>query len=72
MVMVTFDTDDAQGELEIDQVSTVVPTVSPVSVELGSKEFVITPEPDILIHRPVPAVAVLPASVVEPVLTQMV
>lgn len=72
VVIVTLSTDDVQGKFEIDQVSTVVPTVSPVKVEFAVREFVMVPGPETFIQRPTPAVGVFPASVVEPVLTQTV
>ena len=67
-----FEVEEVQGGLLIDHVNTVVPAVSPVMVEEGNNEFVITPEPETFIHAPVPAAATFPASVVEPVVTQMV
>jgi hypothetical protein len=72
VVMVTLETEAAHGELLIDQVKTVIPAVNPVSVEEGDNELVIIPEPDTLIHTPVPVAGALPARVVEPVLTQTV
>ncbi len=72
VVIVTLSTEVVQGKFEIDQVSTVVPTVSPVNVDVGESEFVIVPGPDTFTQAPIPAVGVLPASVVDPVLTQIV
>jgi hypothetical protein len=72
VVIVTLDTEAAQGELLIDQVKIVTPVVNPVSVEEGDKELVITPGPDTLTHVPTPAAGVFPARVVEPELTQTV
>lgn len=71
-MIVTLSTEDAHGEFEIDQVSTVVPTVKPVSVDDAERELVIVPGPETFTHTPTPAVGVLPAKVVEPVLTQTV
>lgn len=72
VVMVTFDVEDVHGGLLIDHVNIVMPGVNPVSVELGKREFVITPGPETMLHAPVPTVAVLPAKVKEPVLAQIV
>jgi hypothetical protein len=72
VVTVTFDTEVAQGKFEIDQVKTVVPAVNPVNVEFGERELVIVPGPEIFTHLPIPAVGVLPASVVDPVVAQIV
>ena len=71
-MIVTLSVVAVHGELEIDQVNTVVPTVNPVNVDVGESEFVIVPGPDTFIHSPTPAVGVFPAKVVEPVLTQTV
>jgi hypothetical protein len=70
--MVMLEADEVQGELLIDHVRTVVPAVKPVIVLLGESELVIVPGPETLIHAPIPAVGVLPASVAEPVLIQIV
>lgn len=72
IVIVTLSVVAAHGELDIDHVNTVVPEVNPVTVEEAESEFVIVPGPETLIHAPTPAVGVLPANVVEPVLTQIV
>ena len=56
----------------MDHVKTVVPTVSPVKVDVGEREFVIVPGPETFIQAPIPAVGVFPAKVVDPVLTQIV
>ena len=61
-----------QGGLEIDQVKTLVPAVSPVIVEVGDNELVITPEPETFTHTPMPAVGVFAVIVTLPVVTQTV
>lgn len=70
--MVTFEVEDVQGGLLIDQVNTLVPTVSPVIVVVGESELVITPEPETLIQVPIPEVAVLAFIVVEVLVAQSV
>lgn len=72
VVIVMFDVDEVQGELLIDHVNTVVPTVSPVIVEFGSSEFVITPGPETFIHLPIPFTGLFPANKAEPAVTQTV
>lgn len=70
--MVMFAVDEVQGGLLIDHVKTVVPGVSPVIVELATREFVITPDPETFIHLPIPTPGMFPAKVVEPVLAHIV
>ena len=48
------------------------PNDKPETVVVGLLEFVNTAEPDTTLHEPVPVVGVFPASVVEPVVTQIV
>lgn len=56
----------------IDQVKTLVPTVSPVIVETEELGVVITPLPETFIHTPVPAPGEFPAIVAVPAVTQTV
>jgi hypothetical protein len=70
--MVMLEVEETQGELLIDQVRTVVPTVNPVMVLEAERELVIVPGPETFIHLPIPKAGMLPARVVEPELTQMV
>lgn len=72
MVIVMFDVEAGHEEKLTDHVSTVVPTVSPVIVEVGEREFVIVPGPETFIHLPVPTTGLFPASVAVPAETQMV
>lgn len=72
VVIVMFEVDALHGGLLMDQVKIVIPAVKPVTVELASNEFVITPEPDTFIQAPLPAVGAFPAKVTDPVLAQIV
>mgnify|MGYP001592676019 CR=1 FL=1 len=72
VVMVMLAVDEVHGGLLIDQVSTVVPTVSPVTVVLATSEFVMVPGPETFIQLPTPAPGTFPAKVTEPVVTQIV
>jgi hypothetical protein len=72
VVIVTLSVVARQGEFEIDQVKTVVPTVNPVNVDDAESELVIVPGPEIFIQAPTPAVGVFPVNVVDPELTQIV
>ena len=47
----------------VQRITVVVPTVTPVTVEVAEFKLVIFPAPLILVHVPVPGVAVLPAKV---------
>jgi hypothetical protein len=62
-VMVTFETDDTHGALEIDHRKTLAPVPRPVNVVLGSVGFVMVPLPEIKVHEPVPTAGVLPVNV---------
>jgi hypothetical protein len=72
VVMVMFETEAAQLEKVTDQVSTVVPTVSPVIVEAGLVGVVIVPGPETFTQRPLPTRGVFPARVAVPTETQTV
>lgn len=72
VVILIFETEEAQGGLLIDHVSTVTPGVKPVTVVFLRSGFVITPGPETLTHVPVPEVGLFPFKVVEPVVVQMV
>ncbi len=52
--MVMLEVEAEHGGLLIDQVNTLVPTVSPVMVVTGEVGVVITPLPETFIHTPVP------------------
>lgn len=67
-----FEVDEVHGELLIDQVNTVVPTVSPVIVDAGFVGVVIVPGPETFTHRPVPLTGLFPASNALPAVTQTV
>ncbi len=69
--MVMLAVEDVHGELLIDQVNTVVPTVSPVIVDAGFVGVVIVPGPEIFTHKPVPLIGLLPASKALPTVTQI-
>ena len=60
-IIVTFETDAAQGLLKIVQAKTFVPKPMPVIVVFGNNELVIIPEPEINDHVPTPTVAVFAA-----------
>lgn len=72
IVMVILDVEAAQDEKLTDQVSTVVPTVSPVIVELGFVGVVIVPGPETFTQSPLPTTGVFPARFAEPTETQTV
>jgi hypothetical protein len=72
VVMVMLAVEEVQGGLLIDQVSTVVPAVNPVTVVLFSKGLVMVPDPETFTHKPVPLAGAFPANVTEPVLAQTV
>jgi hypothetical protein len=63
-VIVTEETEGGQEPLVIVQRSTLIPTLNPVTVELGALTEVIVPPPDTTVHEPVPTVGVFAASVV--------
>ena len=66
MVITTSSVDAPQAGLEMLQRKvTEVPTVKPVTVEVGDPGVVIVPVPDTTLHDPVPITGVLPASVVD-------
>lgn len=72
IVIVFVEVEAGQLEKLIDQVSTVVPTVSPVIVELGLVGDVIVPGPETFTHKPLPTTGVFPESVAFPTETQTV
>ena len=74
VIMVMFETDEAQGGLLIDQVITVIPGVNPVTVVFLKSGFVIVPEPDTFTHIPVPLAGLFPfrVAVAVPVVAQSV
>ena len=63
-VIVTFETEAAQGGLEIVHAKTFVPTVSPVILVVGDKELLMIPLPEISVHAPLPTIGVFAAMVV--------
>ena len=71
-MIVTFETDGAQGAFEIVHAKTFVPKPNPFILVVGDNEFVIVPIPEINVHTPVPVVAVLPAISVFGLLAQIV
>lgn len=70
-VIVTLETELAQGGFEIVQLKIFTPTPRPVIVVEADKEFVIVPEPEINVHTPVPTKGLL-AAIVAPPETQTV
>jgi len=65
IVIVTFELEGEQGELEIVQAKTFAPRPKPVIVVFGNKEFVITPAPETKAQEPVPVVGKFPFIVVD-------
>lgn len=63
-VIVTFETEGAQGEFEMVHAKIFVPKPNPVIEVVGEREFVILPDPETNVHTPVPTVAVLAAIIV--------
>ena len=63
-VIVTFETDAAQGLLEMVHAKTFVPKPNPVTPVVGDNEFVIVPLFEISDQVPTPTVAVFAAIVV--------
>jgi hypothetical protein len=59
--MVTFETEAAQGELEMVHAKMFVPNPKPVIEVVGDNELVIVPDPETKVQTPVPTVAVLAA-----------
>ena len=57
--MVTFETDGAQGELEMVHAKILFPNPSPVTPVVGDNELLIVPIPETKVHAPVPKMAVL-------------
>jgi hypothetical protein len=53
----------AQGALVMVHTNVLVPTLKPVTPEVGEPGVVTTPVPAVTVHVPVPTAAVLPASV---------
>lgn len=70
-VMVTLETEFAQGGFEIVHLKTFGPTPRPVIVVEGDNEFVIVPDPEIKVHAPVPTNAGF-AAMVAPAVVQTV
>ena len=60
-MIVTFELEEAQGELEIVHANTVFPKPKPVMLVVGESEFVIVPLPETSVHTPVPTTGVLAA-----------
>jgi hypothetical protein len=58
-----LETEEAQGGLLIDQVSTVVPAAKPVIVVAGLFGAVIAPDPETFTHKPIPTAAAFAAIV---------
>ena len=69
--MVTFETEFAQGGLDIVHAKIFDPVPKPVIVVDGDKEFVIVPEPEIRVQAPDPVNGLL-ADIDTPVDTQTV
>jgi hypothetical protein len=70
-VMVTFETEFAQGGFEIVHLKTFAPKPNPVMLVDGDNEFVIVPAPEIRFHAPVPTTATF-APIVTPDVVQTV
>ena len=62
-VIVTFETEAAQGGLEIVQAKTFIPKPKPVMDVVGESEFVIAPLPETKVQTPVPITGILEAMV---------
>jgi hypothetical protein len=60
-VIVTLETEGAQGALEMVHAKTLVPDPKPVILVVGESEFVIVPLPETKVQAPVPVVAVFAA-----------
>ena len=58
-MMLTFETEFAQGAFAIVHAKTFVPNAKPVMDVVGESELVIVPLPEISVHVPIPTVAVL-------------
>jgi hypothetical protein len=71
-VIVTFETEGAQGGFEIVQAKTLFPTPNPVIEVVGEREFVIVPDPDTNVQTPVPTAALFAAIKVFGLLIQSV
>ena len=56
--MVTFETDGAQGELEMVHANTLFPSPKPVIDVVAESELVIVPIPETNVQTPTPTVAV--------------
>lgn len=63
VIIVMFETEEAQGGLLMDHVSTVIPGVNPVTVVFRTNGFVIVPEPETKTHIPVPLAGLFPFNV---------
>lgn len=72
MVMVTFETEGAQGLFEMVHAKILLPTAKPVIVVEGERELVMMPDPEISVQLPLPTAGVLEAMVTEPVVIQIV
>jgi hypothetical protein len=70
-VIVTFETEFAQGGFDIVHLKTFAPTPNPVIVVEGDNEFVIVPAPERSVHTPVPTAAAF-APIVAPDVVQTV
>ena len=73
-MIVTLETEDAQGVLLIDHVRTVFPGDMFVTVVLRNRGFVIVPVPETKTQMPVPTAGLFPAkvAVAVPVVAQRV
>ena len=58
-MMVTFETELAQGAFEMVHAKTLFPKPNPVMDVVGDNEFVIVPIPETNVHAPVPITAAL-------------
>jgi hypothetical protein len=70
--MVTLETDDAQGELEMVHWKIFAPKPRPVTLVVGESELVIVPLPEIRLQVPVPVTGVFAAMVVVGLFIQIV
>ena len=58
-MIVTFETEGAQGAFEMVHAKTLFPSPNPVTPVVGDNELLMVPIPETKVHTPVPTVAVL-------------
>ena len=63
MIMSTRSDEDGHEPLLMVHIKVLVPTLKPVTVEVGELGVVMVPLPAIKVHKPVPVTGVLPAKV---------